>query len=220
VRALVVRIDSPGGGVAATQEMVEGLRRFRQRTGHPVVASLGAMAASGGYYLCCAAQKIVCEPGTLTGSIGVILSFTDASELLRKLGVRVEVVKSGDRKDFGGFWRGLTEDERSMLQEVVADAHAQFTAAVGEARGLSPEQVRTVADGRIFTGRQALAAGLVDTLGFESEAVALAARLSGMSPETPTLSRARRSSGWLDLMRRLTEEARTPGLRGPRLEYR
>lgn len=220
VRALVLRIDSPGGGVAATQQMVEGVRRFRERTRHPVVASFGALAASGGYYLGCAAQTIVCEPGTLTGSIGVLLSFLDASELMRKLGVRVEVVKSGDRKDFGGYWRGLTAEERSMLEQVVGDAHDQFTTAVSEARGMPLEQVRTLADGRIFTGRQAVAAGLADTLGFEADAVELAARLAGLSPETPTLSRERRTAGWLELLRRLSEESRAPGFRGPRLDYR
>lgn len=220
VRALVVRIDSPGGGVAATQEMADELRRYQTRTGHPVVASLGGLAASGGYYLACAAREIVCEPGTLTGSIGVLLSFVDASELLRKLGVRIEVVKSGERKDFGGYWRALTAEERSMLEGVVADAHEQFTSAVAESRGLDPETVRTLADGRILTGRQALAAGLVDTLGFEADAVEMAARLAGLPPGATTLSRERRTPGWLDLLRRMAEDARTPGFRGPRLEYR
>jgi protease-4 len=220
VRALVVRIDSPGGGVAATQEIFDGLRRYSARGERPLVASFGGLATSGGYYVGCAAEKIVCEPGSLTGSIGVLLSFSDASELLRKLGVRVEVVKSGARKDFGGFWRALTDDEREMLDGIVADAHAQFTAAVAEARGLSPEQVQELADGRIFTGRQALAAGLVDSLGFEKDAIAVAAGLAGLPEDTPAISRARRETGWFELLRRLAEDVRPPGARGPRLEYR
>ena len=220
VRALVLRIDSPGGGVAPTQEMFEAVRRYRRRTNKPVVASFGALAASGGYYLGCAADKIVCEPGTLTGSIGVLLSFTDASELLRKLGVRVEVVKSGERKDFGGYWRGLTEDERVMLQGIVADAHDQFKAAVGEARGIDSLRLTELADGRIFTGRQALTVGLVDSLGFEEDAVGWAARLADLPEDTPTLSRARREPAWWDLLRRLAEEARAPGLNAPSLQYR
>lgn len=140
VSALVVRIDSPGGGVAATQEMFHALRQFHEKTGHPVVASLGSLAASGGYYLACAAQKIVAEPGTLTGSIGVIFSFTDASELMKKIGVQVEVVKSGPKKDFGGWWRALTEDERAMLQGIVGDVYDQFTEAVAEGRKLPPAE--------------------------------------------------------------------------------
>lgn len=220
VRALVLRIDSPGGGVAPTQQMIDGLERFRGRTGYPVIASFGELAASGGYYLSCAAEEIVCEPGTLTGSIGVILSFVDASALLSRLGVRMEVVKSGARKDFGAWWRPMAEDERLMLSGVVDDAYEQFVTAVAEARRLDPAAVRTLADGRIFTGRQALAAGLVDTLGFERDAIALAATRAGLPIQEEAISKARREPEWLELLRRLSEGARVAVSGGPRLEYR
>jgi len=220
VRALVLRIDSPGGSVAATQEMFDGVERYRRRTGRPVVASFGGLAASGGYYLGCAAERILCEPGTLTGSIGVLLVFTDASELLRKIGVRVEVVKSGARKDLGQPWRGLSDEERRMLDAVVADAHAQFTEAVARSRGLEPAQIQSIADGRVLTGRQALAEGLVDSLGFEPDAVRLAAGLAGLPPDTPVLSHERWEPDWLRALRRLSGALRAPGVRGARLEYR
>ncbi len=221
VSALVVRIDSPGGGVAATQEMFHALRQFHEKTGHPVVASLGSLAASGGYYLACAAQKIVAEPGTLTGSIGVIFSFTDASELMKKIGVQVEVVKSGPKKDFGGWWRALTEDERAMLQGIVGDVYDQFTEAVAEGRKLPLQKVRELADGRILSGRQAREAGLADTLGYQEDAVRIAAVMAGLSPETPTLSKRTMEPRLYELLRRLGGHlagALIPS--GPRLEYR
>ena len=220
VRALVVRIHSPGGGVAPTQQMMDGLRRFRARTGYPVIGCFVELAASGGYYLACAAEEIVCEPGTLTGSIGVILSFVDASALLARVGVKMEVVKSGPRKDFGSWWRPLAGEERAMLDDVVADAYDQFTSAVVEARGLDPAVVRELADGRILTGRQALAAGLVDTLGFEPDAIQLAARRAGLAPQEQAISKERREPEWLDLLRRLSEGVRMATRSGTRLEYR
>ena len=220
IRALVLRVDSPGGGVGATQEMLDALQRYRRRTAHPVVASLGATAASGGYYLACAAPKIMAEPGTITGSIGVMMTFTDASELMKKLGVRTEVIKTGARKDVGAWWRPMTDDDRVMLESVVGDAYAQFTSTVAESRAMAIDSVRSLADGRILTGRQALAAGLVDTLGFEPDAVHLAARLAGLDPETPVASHERREPDWLDIARRLVGRTRVLLGSGPRLEYR
>jgi protease IV len=220
IRALVLRVDSPGGGVGATQEMLDAVQRYRRRTEHPVVASLGATAASGGYYLACAASKIVAEPGTITGSIGVMMEFYDASELMKKIGVRTEVVKTGLRKDVGAWWRPMTDDERAMLQSVVGDAYEQFTSTVAESRSMSIESVRDLADGRILTGRQALAAGLVDTLGFEPDAIRLAARLAGLDPSTPASSHERREPDWLSVARRLVGQTRVLLGSGPRLEYR
>lgn len=220
VRALVVRIDSPGGGVAATQEIHEALLDYQRRTETPVVASLGALAASGGYYVACAADRIVTEPGTLTGSIGVIFAFTDASDLMRKIGVRTEVIKSGLKKDVGAYWRSLTDDERAMLDGIVADVYDQFTRAVADGRGLPIDTVKALADGRILTGRQALAAGLADTLGYRDDAVEIAAGLAGLSPDTPVLTRKRFEPDWLDLLRRLTGMAHVISEGRPQLLYR
>lgn len=220
IRALVLRVDSPGGGVGPTQEMLDAVQRYRERTGRPVVASLGATAASGGYYLACGAPKIVAEPGTITGSIGVIMTFTDASELMRKIGVRTEVVKTGSRKDVGAWWRPMTDDERTMLESVVADAYEQFTSTVATSRGMAIDSVRVLADGRILTGRQALAVGLVDTLGFQPDAVRLAARLAGLDPATSVTSHERREPDWMDIARRLVGRTRVLLGSGPRLEYR
>jgi protease IV len=220
MRALVVRIDSPGGGVAATQEIHEALLDFRRRTDFPVVASLGSLAASGGYYVACAADRIVTEPGTLTGSIGVIFSFTDASELMKKIGLRSEVIKSGAKKDFGAYWRSLTEEERAMLDGVVADVYDQFTRAVAEGRKLPLEKVRGLADGRIFTGRQALTEGLADTMGFSRNAVEIAAGLAGLPADTPVLEKRRFAPEWLDLLRRLAGQAHVLSEGRPQLMYR
>jgi protease-4 len=220
VAALVVRIDSPGGGVAATQEMYHGLVRFHEKTGRPVVASLGSLAASGGYYTACAAQKIVTEPGTLTGSIGVIMMFPDASELLRKIGVRMDVVKSGPKKDFTAFWRERTPAEQAMLDSIVGDVYDQFTQVVADSRDLPLERVRELADGRILTGRQAVSEGLADTLGYQGEAVRMAAEMAGLSPDTQTLSKQRFEPEFLQMLRRFTGEARSLIESHPRLEYR
>jgi protease-4 len=220
IRALVLRVDSPGGGVGPTQEMLDALRRYQERTQHPIVASLGSTAASGGYYLACAASRIMAEPGTITGSIGVIMTFTDASELMRKIGVRTEVVKTGPRKDVGAWWRPMTDDERAMLQGVVGDAYEQFTSTVAASRKMEVDSVRALADGRILTGRQALAVGLVDTLGFEPDAVQMAARLAGIEGDAPPVTHERREPGWLDVARRLVGQSRVLLGPGARLEYR
>lgn len=220
VRALVVRIDSPGGAVAPTQEMHEALLDYRAETGHPVVASLGSLAASGGYYVACAADRIVVEPGSLTGSIGVIFAFTDASELMRKIGLRTEVVKSGTKKDFGAYWRSLTDEERDMLDGIIADVYDQFTEAVSAGRNLPLDQVRILADGRILTGRQAVSAGLADTLGYRRDAVEIAAEMGGMSPETPVETKRRFDSDWFEILRKLTSRVNALSEGRPQLLYR
>jgi protease IV len=220
VAALVVRIDSPGGDVGATQEIYHALQTFREKTGRPVVASLGSIAASGGYYAACGTQKIMAEPGTLTGSIGVILEMPDASELMAKIGLRMKVIKSGAQKDFGSYWRPLTPQEQAMLTGVVMDTYDQFVGAVAHGRGMGEEKVRALADGRIFTGRQACTEGLVDTLGFQPDAVRMAAVMAGLSPETPTLSRHRFEPEILGLIRRLGGQTRSWLASSVRLEYR
>jgi protease-4 len=176
-RAAVVRINSPGGTVGASQEIHQGIKDLREK-GIPVVASLGDVAASGGIYIAVAAEKIVANPGTVTGSIGVVLKANNLRALYQKIGVESEVIKSGPYKDILSTFRPLTEDERSLLQEVIDDTYNQFVRAIAEGRNLAEEQVRSFADGRIFTGHRAKEFGLVDELGGIEQAVKLAAELA------------------------------------------
>jgi len=180
--ALLLRIDSPGGTVGDSQEIHAALLGLRQK-GCRVVASFGNIAASGGVYLGVAAERIVANPGTITGSIGVILRGNDLSRLLERLGVRFETVKSGTYKDILSPDRALTEAERGVLQELIDSSYGQFVAAVAEGRGLEEEAVRRFADGRVFSGAQARELGLVDELGDEERARKLAAELAGLDVE-------------------------------------
>ena len=180
--ALLLRIDSPGGTVGDSQEIHTAIGRLRAK-GCRVVASFGNISASGGVYLGVAAEKIVANPGTITGSIGVILRGNDLSRLLERIGIRFETVKSGLYKDILSPDRALTEAERTLLQELIDASYGQFVAAVAEGRGLEEARVRSFADGRVFTGAQALALGLVDALGDEEAARLLAADLAGLDPE-------------------------------------
>ncbi len=180
VQAFVIRINSPGGGVAASQEIYEEIRKIRQIHDKPVVASLSTVGASGGYYIAAAANKIVANPGSITGSIGVILQIPNLSDLLRKVGIRSVVIKSGPYKDMASATRDLTPQERQLLQQLIDDIHDQFIQAVVEGRGLSRDQVERVADGRILSGRQALELGLVDQLGNLQDAIETAAKMGGI----------------------------------------
>ncbi|MEI7664665.1 MAG: signal peptide peptidase SppA [Synechococcaceae cyanobacterium ELA263] len=180
--ALLLRIDSPGGTVGDSQEIHTAIGRLRAK-GCRVVASFGNISASGGVYIGVAAEKIVANPGTITGSIGVILRGNDLSRLLERIGIRFETVKSGLYKDILSPDRALTGAERTLLQELIDASYGQFVAAVAEGRGLEEARVRSFADGRVFTGAQALALGLVDALGDEEAARLLAADLAGLDPE-------------------------------------
>lgn len=180
--ALLLRIDSPGGTVGDSQEIHAALLRLRE-TGCRVVASFGNISASGGVYIGVAAEKIVANPGTITGSIGVILRGNDISSLLKRIGIRFETVKSGLYKDILSPDRALTEAERDLLQELIDASYGQFVIAVAEGRGLGEDVVRGFADGRVFTGAQALDLGLVDTLGDEETARRLTAELAGLDPD-------------------------------------
>lgn len=191
VRAVVLRIDSPGGTVVAAQEMHAAVLRLRRDRGKTVVASMGDLAASGGYYVACAAERVWASPGTLTGSIGVVMQFPDLRGLMGKIGVGATTVKSGEFKDIGNSFREVTPREREVLQELVDDVHGQFIHAVAEGRSLPVERVRAIADGRIWSGRQALALDLVDELGDLDAAIAGAGRLAGI-PGKPEVVRERR----------------------------
>jgi protease-4 len=163
IRAVVLRVDSPGGGVAPSQEIYDAVLRLREKK--PVVASLGGEAASGGYYIAAACQTIVSNPGTLTGSIGVIMHMGSVAELLKKVGVSPTTIKAGKFKDIGSPTREMTDEEKKLLGDVLENVHSQFIAAVAKGRNLKPEQVRPLADGRIFSGEQARDLHLVDQLG-------------------------------------------------------
>jgi len=179
IKAVVLRIDSPGGGVAPSQEIyaaVKGLRKDKK-----VVASLGAIAASGGYMIACAADKIVANPGTITGSISAIMYFANAEDLLKKIGLKSSIIKSGKYKDIGSPIREMTDDEKKILQELVDDIYNQFLDVITKDRKTSPEEIKRIADGRVFSGRQAQKLKLVDFLGDGSYAVRLAGKMAGIS---------------------------------------
>lgn len=198
VKAVVVRVDSPGGGVGASQEIFEEVRRTAEVK--PVVVSMGGVAASGGYYLAAPATRIVANPGTITGSIGVIMGVTNIQELLEKIGLRSEVVKSGEFKDVGSPLRPWTEHDRRILQGVIEDVHRQFIVAVATGRGMTEEEVRLLADGRILTGRQALEVGLIDALGNLPDAIRIAAELTGIEGEPKIVHPPRERSTVLDYL--------------------
>ncbi len=179
IKAIVIRIDSPGGGVGPSQEISREIQRTLQDK--KVIASLGAVAASGGYYIASAASGIVANPGTITGSIGVIMGFTDIQGLLQKIGVTPVVVKSGEYKDIGSPVRTMTDSERNLLQTFSDQVHRQFITAIAEGRHLEYEKVATVADGRILTGENAHELGLVDRLGNLEDAIAWAGEMGGIT---------------------------------------
>ena len=180
VKAIVLSINSPGGSAVVSDQIYQFITAFKQNSKKPVVASFGDTAASGGYYIAAAADQIVANPATLTGSIGVIMEYYDASGLLRNIGVSPEVVKSGAYKDMGSFTRPTSDDERAILQSVVDEAYSQFVSRVAEGRGVERETIAPLADGRIYTGSQAKANGLVDELGNMDVAVDLAKDFAGI----------------------------------------
>ena len=193
VRAVVLRIDSPGGVVAPTQEIFTAVRRLREAK-KPVVASLGSVAASGGYYVAVAADRIFASPGTLTGSIGVVMQLANVEGLLKKVGVEYVVVKAGAYKDVGNFARAMTPEERRILQSLLDDVYDQFISAVAEGRGLEPQAVRAFAEGRIYSGRQAQGLKMVDDLGGLEDAIEAAAKMAGLPPKPKVVYPRRRFS--------------------------
>lgn len=178
VKAIVIRINSPGGGVGPSQEVYKEVKKVSAKK--KVVASMGAVAASGGYYIAAAADKIIANPGTITGSIGVIMEFANAEELLKKIGFRGYVIKSGEYKDIGSPLRDMKDNEKRLLQDVIDDVHKQFIDVVVENRKLKVNVVKSFADGRIFSGQQAKAIGLVDELGNFQDAIDTAASMANI----------------------------------------
>jgi len=198
VKAVVVRINSPGGVVAPTQEIFSAIQRLR-KGGKPVVASLGAVAASGGYYVATACDRVYANPGTLTGSIGVVMQMANVQGLLKKVGVEYVVIKSGAFKDVGNFARQMTPEERKILQRLLDDVYGQFVDAVAEGRGLERKDVLAFADGRIYSGQQAHALKMVDELGGYEDAIDAAGKRANI-PGRPKIVYPRRKFSFRDLM--------------------
>lgn len=222
IKAIVIRVDSPGGAVGPSQEIYEAVRKLKEKK--HVVVSMGSVAASGGFYIACGGEKIYANPGTLTGSIGVIFTLYNVQGLLKWAGVQVAPLTAGKMKDAGSPYREMTPEERSYLKGVLDDVHEQFIQAVAEGRNLTVEQVKPVADGRVFTGRQAKELKLVDALGGLEDAVADAGKLGGIKGQ-PKMEYPRREKRMLQelfgedaqtllqgVAARVEEAVGTPGL--------
>ncbi|MBT3351681.1 MAG: signal peptide peptidase SppA [Nitrospinaceae bacterium] len=197
VKSLLLRIDSPGGAVAPTQEIYEEVQRFR-KTGRKVVASLGSVAASGGYYIASAADKIFSYPGTVTGSIGVIVVLPNAEKMLGKLGLSFNVIKSAPHKDMGSPLRPMTDEDRKIFQNLIDDTYEQFVAAVSRGRNMSVDRARKIADGSVYSGERAMKLGLVDSLGSQWDAALEAARFAKIEGE-PRLFEIKSREGFLGM---------------------
>jgi protease-4 len=199
VKAIILRIDSPGGGVGPAQEIHREILKIKLKK--KVVTSMGSVAASGGYYIACASDLIVANPGTITGSIGVIMQFSNLEELLKKIGIKGVVIKSGEHKDIGSPFREMTPEEKKIMQEVLDNVHQQFIQAVAEGRKLDRSKVVQIADGRILTGEQAKNLGLVDKMGNLQDTIDITAKLVGIAGKPNVLYPRRRLSIWELLMR-------------------
>lgn len=195
VRAIVFRMETPGGGVSASQEIYEEVRKTRE-SGKPVIVSMGSVAASGGYYAACGATKIVANPGSMTGSIGVIFQFLHVGDLLNKLGIDASTYKTGRFKDSGSPLRKPSEEDSRYFDQLLADVYEQFVDVVSKERKLEKKYVKKYADGRVFTGRQALEYGFVDTLGTYQDAIDLAANIAGISGKPKIVKETKKQKFW------------------------
>lgn len=200
VRAVVVRLNTPGGGVAATQEIYEAVLRFRTETRKKVISSMSSVAASGGYYVACATDRVYANPGSITGSIGVIAEWYNYGDLLRWAKMQDVVIKSGEYKDAGNPARPLTEAERAYFQRLIDGLYNQFVSAVVKNRKMPEGAVRKLADGRVYTGEEAKQLGLIDDLGTLQDAIQAAARMSGIVGEPKILTPPKRKRSLLDFL--------------------
>jgi protease-4 len=205
IKAIILRIDSPGGGVGPSQEIYREVRKTIKTK--KVIASMGSMAASGGYYIAAAANKIVANPGTLTGSIGVIMEFVQLQELFKKIGVSLEVLKSGEFKDIGSPHRKMSERDKEVIKGLISDIQNQFVSAVARGRALSIEKVQEIADGSILSGAKAKELGLVDILGNFQDAVDLAKKMTGIKGEAKLVYPKRQTSRLWDIILQNTAES-------------
>ena len=197
IKAIVLRINSPGGGVAPSQEIYEEVKKAAAKK--CIVVSMGSLAASGAYYISAPATRIFADPGTITGSIGVIMEVPDIHELMGKLGVKAEVIKSGKNKDIASPFKSMSPEERRILQDALDGVHEQFIEAVASGRKLPVATVRALADGRIFTGEQAKALHLVDSLGDLPDAIAAAKTMAGIKGR-PSIVERKKGRGILGLL--------------------
>lgn len=195
VKAILLRVNTPGGGVVPSDRIYHALEQVDK----PVVVIMGDIAASGGVYISMAADYIVANPNTLTGSIGVISQFPNAQELLDKIGVEFTIIKSGEAKDFGSLYRPMEPEEREQWQEIIDETYQRFVSIVAESRGMSPEEVRTFADGRILSARQAVDRGLIDATGYDEDAIREAALLGEIDGE-PRVLQYRRKPTFFDVL--------------------
>jgi protease IV len=201
VRAVILEIESPGGGVVPTDQMHGEIQDFKEETGKPVVVSMGATAASGGYYIATAADRIVANESTLTGSLGVIFEYLNLAEAAEEYGIEQEVIKSGPYKDIGSSTREPSEEELEILQAYVDEGYDQFVRVIVEGRDLPESEVREIADGRVYSGLQAEILGLVDELGGLDRAADIAGELAGLEEEATVIRYQRRSPGLGELLR-------------------
>jgi len=199
VKAIILRIDSPGGGVGPSQEIHREIMKIKSKK--KVVTSMGSVAGSGGYYIACASDLIVANPGTITGSIGVVMQFSNFEELLKKIGIKGVVLKSGEHKDVGSPFREMTPEEKRIMQEVLDNVHQQFIQAVAQGRKLDQSKVIQIADGRILTGEQAKNLGLVDQMGNLQDTIDITAKLVGIVGKPKVLYPKKRFSIFELLMR-------------------
>ena len=208
VKAILLRIDSPGGAVAPSQEIYTEVLKIRDEGKKKIVTSMGSVAASGGYYIASASDRIVANPGSVTGSIGVILELANVSGLMKKVGVESVVIKSGKFKDVGSLFRTMTAEERELLQGVIDDTYDQFVDAVAAGRGINKEDLLPIADGRVFTGRQAKKLGLVDDLGSMQDAIKITADIAGIKGEPDIIQKKKKFS----VLERLLKNSSLAGL--------
>jgi protease-4 len=199
IRSVVVRIESPGGGVVASQEIHDAILELKKKK--RVVASMGSVAASGGYLVACAADWIMASPGTITGSLSAIMHYANVEGLLNKVGLKTFVIKSGRFKDIGSPTREMTEEEKALLQSVVDDSYSQFQDIILKNRKIPPDRLEGLMDGRIFTGRQAQQVGLVDEIGGYRQAVRKAGRLAGLKEEPEIVTPSEKRTGVWDYVR-------------------
>jgi protease-4 len=223
VKAIILHIDSPGGAAAPFQEVHDEILRLREEEGKIVVASCLSIAASGGYMTACACDVVVCNPGAIIGSIGVIIQYMNAEKLLKTIGISFETVKSGELKDVGSRDRAMTENERKMLTSMVMDTYEQFVETVANGRDMSKEDVYPLADGSVFSGRQAYELGLVDTLGCFEDAVRFTAELAGIEGEPNLVKAVKPKPSIFDFigtfMSRLNDLTSGAYSQGPRVLY-
>ncbi len=218
IKAIILRIDSPGGGIGPSQEIYRELMKTRDQK--QVIASMGSVAASGGYYIAAAAQGIVANPGTITGSIGVIMEYANLMELAQKIGISPVVIKSGEFKDMGSPLREIKENEKALFQELVDELHAQFVSDAARARDMKEETMANLADGRVYTGQKALKLKLVDRLGNLDDAVQWAGELAGIDGELVPVYPPEDKMGFLmSLMQTVFKDINITGSISDRFRY-